>query len=370
MSTIKGDDSTSTRIYLTDRSAAETDDRCGMRFWWNRFEGGKGIVAAEDDLALRIGKEVHEDLAFIAEMKDIRPEALQEVITDILSPIGTSDKIEREKMELAYRRAGWIAGFGLYVEPILRERYETIQIEGELVLDRDKLWVAVTPDRVLRNRQSHLIEYLEYKSTITANQKWMDSWPYMPQLHIGMAAISEDIEEKVAFAQVMGLMKGDQRTYGGMRRLHHPYVYGYLNLVNEQWEWDYQKARGADWIPCPIWEFPGGVVKWVQRVGEEEARSIFPMTQPIFFNKRLLDSWVARRLSRERRILPVVEECQTNSRLREVVFEQRTAQCRPAFGDACPYRLACWNAGVNADPLKSGEFIVRTPHHEVEIVTE
>ena len=350
-------------IYLTDRTACETDDKCGMRFWWNRIEGRRGIVPKKEAFALKIGREIHEDLATIAEMEDISAPEINKIIREITDPLTSDDKLHRETMEILYRRLGWIAAFALFVEPKIRRDFETVQIEGEIILDRDPLWIAVTPDRVLRHREGKYLVYREYKSTISAGPKWVSHWPYDIQIHIGLKAVEEELEEKVAYAQVMGLMKGDSRG----DRLMHPYVWGYKNEKTSSWTHDYTKARAAEWHPAPVWDYPGGVVEWVQLLGEEVATSQFPHSAPVFLNERMLNDFVSRRIAREAEIALVKEDCRTNRDQRVIFFEPRTNQCRPAFGDPCPYLGCCWNAAMNENPIASGDFEERVPHHMLEL---
>lgn len=355
--------------FLTDRSAVEMDDKCGMKWFWNRKYGARGIVPKDQDLALRIGGETHEDLARIAEMEDISQGAIQEVVDDLIqkAALSPTDRLHQGEMELFYRRLGWLVGFALFIEPKIREQYDDIGIEKELILDRDPLFVPVTPDRVLKAKHGDMLVYREYKSTITAKKQWIMSWHWKPQLHIGMAAIQEETQKRISFAQIMGLMKGSY-SEGENPRLRHPYVWGYQNVETGEWACKYEDARSRDWLPMPVWEYEGGIVEWVKKCGEETAKEMFPHSPPVFLNHRLLSSWVARRINRERRVHPAIKTCQTNHHIREVLFEMRTNECQPAFGSQCPYLAACHNATINEDPLKSGQYIERQPHHEVEIV--
>lgn len=346
-------------IYLIDRSGADLDDKCGMAYWWNRLEGDIGIVSNEENEALEVGKEIHDDLSVIAEAED--PDAAGSGLADKIVG-GVQEGLGRER---AYRRAGWAVAFAKYIEPTIRKSWENVQTEAELILDRSPLWVPVTPDRVLRNRTfKDCIVYKEYKSTISASKKWLDSWKYSIQLHLGMKALEEETGTKPAYAQIMGLMKGDQRD----GRLHHPYVWGYYNSHTGEWTHDYTKARGANWGPAPVWEYPEGIVEWVTKVGEEVAISQFPHSPPVMLNERMLNLWVGRKQARMQQVAQVKDMCKDDLGMRNVFFEMRTGHCNPAFGFSCPYQLACWNASVNKNPLGSGEYITRTPHHEVEIM--
>jgi hypothetical protein len=356
-------------IYLTNRSAVETDDRCGMAYWWNQEEGNTGIVPKEEAAALAVGREIHEDIEVISKMDDLSPYHLESLIENILSTVPEEVKGNQRKLERLYRRLGWIAAWVLYMEPGLREKYEDISVEGELILDRDPLWVAVTPDRVMRHKKDNYLIYLEYKSTITASNKWLASWKYAIQLHLGIKAIEEEfvrrgVGEKITHAQIVGFLKGDDSK--GF--LHHPYVWGYKNTETGKWTHEYSKARGASWTAAPVWEYPDGIVKWVQSLGEEIGRQQFPFSPPVMLDERMLNSWVSRRLSREIEIEAVREECREDWDSRVVYFEPRTRNCRPAFGDPCPYLGPCWNASIQRNPLATGDFIRRNPHHEMEII--
>lgn len=352
--------------FITDRSAVRLDDQCGMKYYLNRKEAGIGIVPKKEALALAIGRETHVDLSAIAEMEDISEEAIEAAVGDILSPITEEDKHEQQKMEMLYRRLGWLAAYALYMEPDIRATYDTVNVEDETILDRDPLWVAVTPDRVLRHKVSKHLEYREYKTTITASKKWMESWPYAIQLHLGLAAVQEELHEDIKFAQIMGLLKGNESAMD--HRLLHPYVWAWYNTRHATWTHEYEKARGAEWVPMPVWEYPGGIVQWVKRLGPEIAKAQFPFSPPVFLNRRMLDEWVSRRLRRERIIRNTENACRTDFGLRSNIFERRTDICRPPFGDACPYLLVCWNAEAQRAPLATGEYEVRIPHHNVEVV--
>ncbi len=349
-------------IYIEDRSGAETDDTCGMKYYWNRIAEGNGIVPAREELALVIGKETHEDLATIAEMEDISEESIKQAIEHITADLTDEDKLELRKMELLYRRLGWLTAFALYIEPQIRERYEDIGIEKELILDRDPLFVPCQPDRVLKSRLNGVISYLEYKTTATASYRWQQSWPFAIQLHIGIAAVQEELETPVGFGQIMGLMKGYDDTNGHLR---HPYVWAWYNHGANKWSADYQ--RGMDWMPMPVWEYPGGIVEWVKSCGEDVAKQQFPFSAPVFLNERKLTEWCERRLRRQVQIRLNREECLTNLSTRAIVFPRIEKNCRPAFGPACPYLLPCHNAAAELAPLQSGDFINRTPHHDIDI---
>lgn len=352
------------KILYLDRSGGDLDDDCGMAFYWNRIACGRGIVPEQEATYFQVGRETHEDLAVLASMEDLSPNSIGDLLSQLTGDLTDEDKIITGTMEILYRRLGWAAAWGLVMEPQVRATFENVSTEEEIILDRSPLWIGVTPDRLLRHREGHYLVYKEYKSTITAGGKWQQSWPFKIQPHIGMAAIEEEINEKVAYTQIVGLLKGDYRS----GRLSHPYVWAWRRGAD--WTHEYDKARGVGWEPAPVWDYPGGVVDWVTRCGEDLARSQFPHSAPVFLNRDMLDGWVNRKTARMTAVDAYRDACVTDAKLRQLIFEQRTSKCRPAFGDSCPYLGACWNATIGEEPLSHG-FIPRTPHHAIEdIVAE
>lgn len=359
--------SVSSIIYLEDRSGAETDDVCGMKYWWNRLEGGGGITPKEDALALRIGAEIHNDLLTISKMTEeqLYPANIQLAVDEILAALTDEDKRDRKHMEILYRRLGWFVAFALFIEPRIRERYNTLYSEDELILDRDPLWVPITPDRILEDKLTKQIEYREYKSALRADPKWQHSWLYAIQMHLGIKVVEEELNRKVAFGQVMGLLKGSE-SYSD-HHLVHPFVWGYMSTKSGKWS--SETMRTAEWIGMPVWEYEAGVVRYIQDVvGKEGSLRIFPMSPPVFLNERMLDNWIDRRRFRQKQIATVKDVCKTDLTARSTFFEMRTRNCRPPFGDPCAYVKCCWNASIGADPLGSGDYVRRIPHHDVETI--
>jgi hypothetical protein len=345
-------------ILLTDRSGCELDDRCKMAFWWNRKEGGSGIVSTQEQKELTVGTEIHDDLDWASKW-DLSERSLTERINELQRP--GSQGLGLNAQESLQRRCGWLVAYCLYLEPRVREKYEDIRTEGEVVLDRYPLWVAVTPDRVLRDRATGKVVYREYKSALSASYKWMQSWKYAIQLHLGMKALEEELGEKIGFSQIMALMKGDEKQ----GRLHHPYVYGWFNEGTQKWSAKYMP--GNAWSPRPTWEYEGGIIEWVKFCGEQIAIEQFPHSEPVFLNEVMLDEWITARTHRMRVVKEVVDICRDSWQHRLIYFPPTLASCRPAYGATCQYLPICWNAEARVDPLRRDDFKKREPHHIIEL---
>lgn len=353
-------------ILLDDRSGAELDDKCGQAYFWNRKFGGIGIVPKEESKHLTVGALTHEDMHMAATMEDISETKIKAIVDGILDGLTAGEQELQQRMEMLYRRLGWFIAWLLFMEPAVRETYETITTEAEMVLDRDPLWVSVTPDRIVRHRSSGHLEYWEYKTTISASTKWMMSWVYKIQLHLGIAVVQEELEKPVKHAHVIGLMKGTEDYNGNLR---HPYVYAYHNTETQEWTHDYQKARSAAWTKRGVWFYPDGLVAWVKKLGSEVALAQFPMSPPVALNADMLNEWTFRRKMRLMRINRAPEHGgNLQEKMHWVTFEKKQNQCRPPFGDQCPYLQACWNAEIGKDPIGSGIYVKRQPHHQLEII--
>lgn len=344
------------QTFLVEFQQTEVDDTCGMKRWMTGIEGGSGLQAKTSILPEMLAAEVHSDLQCIAQMTDISPTAIKEVIDDIISGLNYEDLKDTVKMELLYRRLGWLAAFAIYIEPEIRMDYEPIVVDSEIVLDREPLWVIAHPDRVLRHKKTKELQVREYipMPPGLTNQKWLHSWHFNMRMHVTLAAVMEDLKLGMDFGIVMGMSEGYISTLDG--RLAHPYTWGYRNKKTNQWS-NVFKSDKDGWELAPVWEFPGGIVGWVKMCGEGIARNQFPLSPPIILNKGMLDNWVERKLHREREIKTVSDIATTNLHLRGIHFERRTAQCRPITGEPCSFLTACWNVKTAANPLKSGGYV-------------
>lgn len=335
-------------VYVTDVQEAEVDDVCPRRTWFSRFEGGNGILSRDTLLSDLMVAETHKDLRFLKGMADISPEAVQMQVDNIRAGLTGEDTLEVKKMELLYRRLGWFAAYALYVEPGMRALYEDIPVEFEVPLDHDPFWVMVKPDRVVRNRVNGEVTYLEYVPMPPGpnHRKWLEQWTFNARLHLGMAAVEDSVKFQgkgiyVTDGQVMGLNEGYFSSFDG--KLCHPYVWGYYNRTTTQWSAAF-KPEAEGFKMTPVWEFPGGIVGWVQLCGSTTAAHQFPYSPAVELDNRLVDEWVSRRLHRERTIGSMRDVCDKNDHLRKIHFERRTGQCVPIIGPKCPYQAVCWSA--------------------------
>ncbi len=341
----------------TDRTSITTDQACGMARWWYKEEGGNGIVPAKAPAYFARGQEFHEDFADIADGVGV-----ESIVQRALATLPA--EFNQDTWEHTYLRAGMSAAMAVFIEPETQRDYDTIKVEGELILDRDPLWIACTPDRNLIRKSDGRDIYREYKSLKRVSRGWVEHWPKAIQVHIGLMAWAEEHNHPPGIGQVMGITKGEWRD----GRLRHPYVWAFKTKTGAITP---EYAYGRD--PIPVWEFaptPGELIAWVETCGPEVARGLFPFAEPVGLDARLVEWTVQARLKREAEVKAEKESCRVDLGWRAAVFEPRMERCVPVVGAPCVYAAACHNREVNLDPLGSGLYVERTPHHEIETMVE
>lgn len=341
--------------YIVDIASSEQDDTCPMKTWFGKFEGGRGIVPKNQVLPNQMIAETHADFRHLAKMMDITPENIQKVVESALSELTPEDKLNRKAMELLYRRLGWFVAYALFKEPEVRAKYYDVGIDAELILDRDPLWVVTEPDRLLMDRGTEEYTYLEYTLMPPgiSNKNWLQQWLYNIRLHVGIAALADAKKINADYGQMMGLSEGYISSVDG--RLVHPYVWGYRD---DKGNWSIGfKTENEGFKPTPVWEFPGGIMGWVQLCGKTAADFQFQLSPPIRINRAQVNEWVSRRLHRERAVKIMADTCHVNYHLRTIHFQKNSSQCRPANGPACPFLKACWDKDLAVNAFKTGEYV-------------
>lgn len=336
---------------IVDRTSIEVDWECGMKYWWYKYAQGGGVVPAQTEEYFEVGRDIHTDTEGF-------PKGMH--WSEILATLPTFESCEGDqfKLEQLARRRGWIIAFGHIIWPYITEHFTVYAIEKDLIFDRSPLWVQVKPDLLLESKKTGELVYIEYKSSATIGPKFALHWPTAIQMHLGIKAAEEDCGRKVSYGHVIGFDKGGWRG-----RLVHPFVWGYRSEKGEV------KAKYTyGWDHYPAWEYEDHT-KWVTDLcGEEVMREQFCWSEPIFYDERLIENVVKRRLAREKELALLAPQCEENEELRNLTFEMRTTKCQPTFGSPCAYKACCFNATVGADPLKSGMYVKRVPHHELDLI--
>ena len=361
---------------LYDRSRVVTDWTCPRKRYWGYEWEGKGLVGSNIHLELFTGTTLHDGLAAIAafhrgtgsvDIDAIATTANRQMAEGLL----TSTSGEVSEVDFALEQAalveGLLRGFHKYVWPQLMGQYPNIlHIEEEMKYEHDGLTFMSRPDLVIGNDNGDVV-YVEYKSTSSKKEGWINSWGTAVQLHSTIKAIEATTGRKVDSVIVQGLYKGFE-SYG---KQSSPFCYGYHRYGNPPfsktetiYEWK------AGFKRTPTWEMEGGVKAWVDGMPPEVIANQFPQTPQIFVNEDMISSFFNQRKWREKEIelamnmLPDIVNEDGVIEVLDVTFPQKFDQCIPAFGKPCEYRKLCF--GHVENPLEEG-YQVRVPHHQAEL---
>lgn len=362
-------------IRLIDRSRTVQDWKCPRARYWGYEYEGRGIVKAGNSLELFLGITTHDALAAIAISTqtgspieiDTLAQAVYSQVHLELSPkegeVGLPEQVEFAK-EQATLIEGLIRGFYKHVWPALMEKYKIVAVEQELEykLDPDGQFIFMAkPDLIVEDKQSGEWVYIEYKTTSSKKDNWVNSWETAVQLHSSIMACEQTLGTRPAYVQIVGLYKGYE-SYG---KQSSPFCYAYKKSGNPPFTQDqiaYEFKAGFKRVPT--WELEGGLKKWVEDMPDTVLANQFPMTPPIIINEDLVKSFFKQRLAREVEIRDFHHPYPGLVGNLDVFFPQRFDQCVPGFGKPCQYRKLCHGAVDN--PLEEG-YVLREPHHAKEM---
>lgn len=354
---------------LYSRSAVVTDWTCPRKRFYNYEYMGRGITPNETFLELFLGQTVHDGLAAIAHdipIDDICTAGIQQLKENILTSMSGQHNVEYFANEQAALVEGMLRGFHRIIWPTMKHQYpDVVAVEQEMVYEHDGLTFLAKPDLIVRDREGCLW-YVEYKTTSTNKEQWINSWQTAVQLHSSVRAVEATLNEKVTGVVVQGLYKG----YVSYEKQNSPFCYAYHKpgeppFTKEQWAYDYKPGLKK----YPVWEKEGGVKAWVLGMPEFVLSGQFPQVPPIFLNEHLIDRFFKQQSNREhvirsaRNVIATTDNDEIRQRMLDDTFPQHFEACNPGWGKGCAYRKLCH--GLAKDPLEAG-FTMRTSHHELE----
>jgi hypothetical protein len=328
------------------------------------------MVPADTAIELYLGTVIHDGLAAIARGLDIDQisNAAREQLRESLSGSGTEEEVNFA-FEQSALVEGLLRGFYKHVWPSLIIQYPKIlAIEEEMTFDHDGFTFMSKPDLVVANEDESEVIYVEYKSTSSKKDSWINSWSYAVQLHSTIRAIEQTLGKKVTGVIVQGLYKGFE-SYG---KQSSPFCYAYSRnasppFIKEEIAYEYKAGLKRS----PTWDKPGGVKAWVDNMPELILADQFPRTPVIFIKEDLIDAFFAQRAVRESEIdlaMQMLDVHQDDPDIVENImntsFDQKFEECVPYFGKPCTYRNICF--GQVTDPLSQG-YSLRESHHKLEL---
>lgn len=351
-----------------DRTRATTDWACPRRRFWAFEFGGRGLSPRRMALPLHLGILIHETLPVLV-MGGNAGELATSAERRLYEALRAGDQIaeasdEDFAREQSYIIAGMIYGAARVVVPKLLAEYEPVSVEEELTLPYGRCLVLTKPDLLMRRREDRSLWYHEWKSTSNFSPSWFASWQRAPQIHLTALNIERARGEELAGTIVHGLYKGQKRD----GRQLSIFAYGYSRRNSSDILATY--ANGS--VRVPLWTVGITPREWAELIPEEVLEEQFAQAPPVFLDRHIVEEFLAEREEREVQIRETREALATldpasAARVMRRVFPRHFNQCEPAYGGSrCAFTNPCWVPQLAADPLRSGEFVWREPHHATE----
>lgn len=357
------------------RSAVTTDWNCARKRYWNYEYAGKGLTPNQTFLELHLGTTVHDGLAAIAGGVGI--DAIIDAARNQFVPLLLQEHPNIEEESFAEEQMalveGMLRGFHKHTWPLLQQQFpQVVCIEREFVYEHDSpigpLKFLSKPDLIVRDKEGCL-HYIEYKTTSSTKEQWMNSWSTAVQLHSSILTVEAELGEEVMSVIVQGINKG----YASYGKQNSPFCYIYHKPAEPPFkkaEWAYEYRYGLK--KYPTWQMDGGVKKVVEGMPTEILSQQFPQVPPIFINRDLVEAFFRQRALREADIkqigLTLTDERldpDFRTSLLDRTFPQNFEACMQGWGKPCNYKNLCH--GNVSNPLEAG-YVMRESHHDLERV--
>jgi hypothetical protein len=411
--------------WLTDRSRYETGTgRCPRQRYLGYHAGptGYGYVKRGESLPLATGIYTHvgcEQLCMTLRDHDRLPTD-EEIRTAVGSALGQyetkivdrgfrgllqseqADFILKEQQSLV---EGMMWAFARLILPWLHHEFRIITVEKEedpYPLGDGTIGLMQRLDVLAERRMTGALAYLDIKTTGRSSDQFAEEWEIKPQLALNTLGCLERYGKEVTELYVIGLNKGYRKKGSDdVTRQESPFCYGYRRpgnppLAEEAWlpsyewidEFGQTKRAGRDYKKAPTFEFYGGVEGWVKQLPESVLKKQVFLIGPLIRQNLQVEA-LARQIAGEEQhwqqrlwqlyevqealIAQGVPAAQVQSHPSFMANLDRLVpcswNCRP-FGakHQCEFVDLCMQQPGWEDPIGSGKYAPRLPHHEPEKV--
>jgi hypothetical protein len=229
---------------------------------------------------------------------------------------------------------------------------------------------------------------------------WRRQWEHNRQLLLTKIAVEQGIQEPVSFAYIIALEKGRRMAESGtgLEKQWSPFLYSYHKKGNppmeaEDWQlrWKWVDAQGNNhtlgkaYKRETIFTYPfegkpadmGSTEYWVRSLPHEAVMGLHEVLGPFSFVTHAEKSVVRSAYENERewqeRVWAIndvgeqVDWDESHPKFIEAldVYAPQSWHCHP-YGKDCPFLRICNRDPGWEDPIGSGYYELRRPHHDPE----
>jgi hypothetical protein len=368
---------------LLDRSRIVARQECPRLRYLNYHYGGTGLERVQMALPLVNGIFIHEALSRVLLGQDVDA-VIAEVIAAYRAEVAERgvQAVELNKHfveEQCALVAGLVKGWVLTRRDAILEEYEIVAVEEEVKWElAPGLIQMLRCDGILRRKDDGLLFILEFKTVSYPGYEWSQQWENNIQLMSYTLAVSEVFGEPCGGVIIEGLVKGTRRIetaqsspWTGLKIQSSPFCYGYKNAATEEVSFEWQ--RGKNWEKTTSWDYDGDWIAEMQNAGI--LANQFISLPPICPLPQQTARWRRQTIAAETRYAMSLRELEgivdesVREQLMDFHFPQHDNACR-RYGGSCAFMEFCFNDVVAEDPLASGLYQARVPHHTTELEAE
>lgn len=344
---------------------------------------------------------VHEALAGILSTGNVE-EALMAATTAYAAEVAQRGVSGIEDVEFLIREQtglleGLVRGWVAIRLPRLLEEFEVVSVEEEFEWEiAPGLIQMLRMDVILRHKIEKTLFILEFKTVANPGYAWQQQWERNIQFMSYTQALKEHSGEEVGGVMVEGLVKGSRKLetaasspFNGRTLQNSPFCYAYRTSVDGNPFYSPKWHAGKGWTKVALPEETLSIKEWTEIMDPDVLREQFVTVPPISPLKEQIARWRRQVIAAESRFQVGLDEvkaateildhmrenadAETIARWQHKVeetmdfyFPQHDNHCL-RYGSPCSFSEVCFNDLVGEDPLGSGLYTRRTPHHATEV---
>jgi hypothetical protein len=360
-------------VWFVDRSRITTGtDHCNMARYYKYHYGGYGIELKQPGLEPFVGIAVHNMLGPAL----LKGEIDSEAVLTWAERIGRICEIRQEPQhtmqEQQFLAACLALGWWRALKDWFYDTYEVVAIEPEysMPLDGGRMLLSVRPDMVLRDKQTKQLvmgdlKTMSYFDEDTTSAEYRDN----VQMALTTAVMEHCLKEPVPSYRIFGLLKGSRKHFTkdkqktDERRQYSSLCYATPPDPPFRKEW---KTSGYWYNKAPVWKHLAAP-EWVELFPLEELQAMFPVIGPYPRPTHMIDQCLRGLVGEENRWIEAIWKVREDAANLDRAISRSYGHCTSWYGAECPYYRLCYKLQGWEDPLSSGYYKPRRPHHEPEL---
>lgn len=379
------------RVWKFSRSHDETYVDCPRKCYLQYYYGGTGIVRAGLDMAQSTGTLTHgilervmkyamekDDVPGKGEVNAFCTEAKKEYKEEIESR--GFDEFSGDLILEMNRQSALAEGLArvwtIVRLPKVLEQYKVIasEQEHEIPFAPGQILMSRLDGILQRRADNSIFAGPEFKTTGWISEDYIEAWRYSTQVLSHALDVRHVYGEDPAGVMMEFLYKGmKKKNQDGEYVYYSPLVRAYRMkgaFGEEEYGFDSSLGRKKDWEAFDTYTM--GMDKWVDQLPEDVMEGCL-FNSVVYRSNKELEEWQRQVAFRQGTIQMGVIRLNEEEPTEEIATEVM-ASIFPArldkfcfsnqYRKKCPYLGICY--GSISDPLESGGYVQRTPHHPSE----